>query len=30
MGGGGEAPLWMDSVYSRIDAFFKKLIFVGV
>ena len=24
VGGGGEAPLWLDGVYSRIDAFFKN------
>lgn len=29
-GGGGEAPLWLDRVHSRIDTFLKKLIFVGV
>lgn len=29
-GGGGEVPLWLDRVHSRIDTFLKKLIFVGV
>ena len=24
VGVGGEAPLWLDGVYSRIDAFFKN------